>query len=243
MIQNLKNSYKNIDLVSILKIVIIVITAIYVFGNFEPYFEGADSYLYGVVSKNLSAGTYSISNELLTNTGRTEFIGENWRKTSQNTAVPVAGIGLPAVGAIFYLIANDYGLYYLSPIFTIVFLILSERISTNFFGKNVGLIVLLLLSSSNLILRNATNLQTETIFASFFILGVFYLVKYFEKFDNFKIFLASIFFMISSFIRINGAITFPVEIFIVGGYFLWKIYSSKKQIKNFNKKEKRKKQI
>ena len=239
MIQNLKNSCKNIDLISILKIIIIIITAIYVLGNFEPYFHGSDSYLYGVVAKNLTNGIYAISNELFLETERVEFIGENWRRTSDNTLVPVAGIGLPAVGAIFYLIANDYGLYYLSPIFTIVLLILSERISTNFFGKNTGLIILLLMSSSNLILRNGINLQTETIFSSFFILGVFYLVKYFDKFDNSKIFLASMFFVISSFIRINGAVIFPVEIFIVTGYFVWKKYSSKKQIKNFNKKEKR----
>ena len=240
MIQNIKNNYRNIDLISVLKIVIIIITTIYVFGNFEPYFEGSDSYLYGIVAKNLTDGIYAISNELFSDTGRVEFIGENWRKTSENTLVPVAGIGLPVVGAIFYFIASDFGLYYLSPIFTIILLILSERISTNFFGRNTGLIVLLLMSSSNLILRNGTNLQTEAIFSSFFILGIFYLVKYFEKYDSSKIFLASIFFVISSFIRINGAIIFPVEIFIVGGYFIWKKYSSKKQIKNFNKKEKRK---
>ena len=236
MIQNIKNNYKNIDLINILKIVIIVITAIYVFGNFEPYFEGSDSYLYGVVAKNLTNGIYAISNELFLETERVEFIGENWRKTSENTHVPVAGIGLPIAGAIFYSIANDYGLYYLSPIFTIILLILTERISTKFFGKNTGLVVLLLMSSSNLILRNGINLQTETIFSSFFILGIFYLVKYFDQFDNYKIFLASMFFVISSFIRINGAMIFPVEISIVIGYFLWKKYSSKKQTKNFNEK-------
>ena len=169
MIQNIKNNYRNIDLISVLKIVIIIITTIYVFGNFEPYFEGSDSYLYGIVAKNLTDGIYAISNELFSDTGRVEFIGENWRKTSENTLVPVAGIGLPVVGAIFYFIASDFGLYYLSPIFTIILLILSERISTNFFGRNTGLIVLLLMSSSNLILRNGTNLQTEAIFSSFFI--------------------------------------------------------------------------
>ena len=60
MIQNLKNTNKNIDLVNILKIVIISFAAIYLIGNFHPFYEGTDSHLYGNLAVNFSNGIFSV---------------------------------------------------------------------------------------------------------------------------------------------------------------------------------------
>lgn len=205
---------------NIAKIAIIAFVSFYLLGNFIPFYEGHNPYFYGVVSVNFSNGIFSVTNELLQETGRSEFIGNNWLKTDNNTFVPISGTGLSAIGGLFYLIGGYYGLFYLSPIFAILLLIFSDRIATNLFGKYVGFLTLLFLATSNLLLRNSVVLLTESVFSVFFILGCFYLVKYLRSRSDYNLLLSSIFFVVSTSIRINGAIAFPVEMLIVGGYFL-----------------------
>lgn len=134
-------------IMNICKISIIVISAIYLLGNFTPFYEGSDSYLYGIQSTLLPQGIYEISNPLLEETVQMGFAGTNWVPTIQGTMIPIAGIGTPILGAIAFTIGSYYGLFYLGPILGIILLIIYERISTNLFGKYVGLLALLFFAS------------------------------------------------------------------------------------------------
>ena len=105
--EQVSNVSKRYDLlIDLTKIAIIIISGIYLFGNFTPFYEANDAFLYGIESINLSKGIYSISNELLSETGRWEFVGENWRITVQGDSIPIAGIGTPILGAFFYLVGR-----------------------------------------------------------------------------------------------------------------------------------------
>jgi hypothetical protein len=118
------SSRNNIDwLIDFSKIIIILIAAMYLIGNFTVYYEAKDAYLYGIEAVNFSEGIYSISNELLTETGKIEFVGDNYRKTIQGDAVPSSGVGTPLLGTLFYILGGQYGLFYLGPILGILFLI------------------------------------------------------------------------------------------------------------------------
>lgn len=229
LIKNKKNFF-----VGFAKILIITVFTVYVIGSFEPYYQGTDSYLYGIISKNLSIGEYSISNYHLEETGRDEFVGGNWVKTVQDNAIPVGGIGLPIIATFFYIIGGNYGLFYLTPIFGILFLITGERVTTKLFGKYVGLLTLLFLFTNHLIFRNSLNLQTDVIFSLFFILGAYFLIKFLKDYQNYSIFLASSFFVISTLIRVNGIVTFPAEVAILGGVVIYKIIMKKKSV-DFNR--------
>lgn len=224
-------------ILNITKISIIIFVSLYLVGNFIPFYEGSDSYFYGIVSVNLSNGKFDITNELLQETGRQELVGTNWSLSKDNHIVPRAGNGLTAIGAIFYLLGGYYGLFYLSPIFAILLLISSERIATNLLGKYVGLITLLLLATNNLLLRNSINLQTESTFSFFFILGCFFLIRYVRSMKNYHILLSSLFFVGSTFIRLNGVVGFPIEIIIVLGFFVFQFVRRKQKNMNFNWKK------
>jgi len=190
-------------------------------GNFEPFYEGHDSYVHALASVNLSKGVFDISNELLQETGRSEFAGDRWIITDYNTAVPrLPGVGVAAFGALFFLIGGYYGLFYLAPIFTILLLIISDRVATSLFGKYVGFLTLLCLATSNLLFRNSINFQTESLFSVFFVLGCFYLIKYLRGKKNYSLLLASTFFTISATIRINGMMLLPIEIIIIIAFFV-----------------------
>ena len=143
--------------------------------NFIPFFEGSNSYHYGIASILLVEEGITKSNPFLEKDG---FLVDNWLLTDQKEMIPMSGQGLITLGGIFYLIGGYFGLYYLSPIFFIILLITSERIATNLFGKYVGLIALILLSTSNLLFRNSIQLQTESIFCLMFILGAYFLIKF-----------------------------------------------------------------
>lgn len=230
--EKMTNSGKIDVLLKIVKIAVIVFTGIYLLGNFNPYFEGEDAYLYGIVSKNLADGTFSITNELLQKYERAEFVGGNWLKTIHNTAVPASGIGLSILGSLFYLVGGEYGLFYLSPILTILLLIITERISTNLFGKYVGFLTLLILATSNLLIRNTVRLQTESFFSLLIILGAFFLIMYLKNKRDYSLLIVTIFLTYSALIRINGFIFFPIEIAIVVGYFIFKY--KKRKTKNLD---------
>lgn len=227
MIQNLKNTNKNIDWVNILKLIIISFAAIYLIGNFHPFYEGTDSYLYGNLAINFSNGIFSISNELLEETGKSHFVGTNWLKTVHGDAVPRAGAGFAAIASVFYSVFGYYALFYLSPITAILLLVASERISTKLFGKYCGLLTLMFVATNHLIFRNSLNLQTESMFTLFFLVGAYFFIKFFKTKKANRILLASCFFVFASFIRINGLAILPVEIGIILLVFLIKYVDSR----------------
>lgn len=202
------------------KIAIILFVAIYLLENFSPFYEAKDGYLYGIVGVNLSEGVFSISNELLDETGKSQFIGTNWLKTIYGDAIPRSGLGFSSLAAVSFIIGGYYGLFYLSPLITILLFIFSERISTKLFGKYCGLLTLLFLSTNHLIFRNGVGLQTESIFSLFFIVGCYFLVTFFHKRHLYQLFLTSIFFVAATFMRINGIILFPAEIILLIGFFI-----------------------
>jgi hypothetical protein len=226
---------KNIDLIlNITKISVICFVSITLILNVIPFYLGDGSYIYANSSVNLSNGIFSITNELLEETGRTEFVGNNWVKTDENLAIPQAGPRISIIGALFYSVAGYYGLLFLTPFFLILLLITSERFATNLFGKYVGLLTLLFIATSNLVFRNSIALQSDIVFSFFILLGAFFLFKYLKEQRDLNLFFASSIFAFSSILRINGLVFFPIEVFVFVGYFIMRniyknseIYSSK----------------
>tara|TARA_B110000196_G_C21128182_1_gene657008 strand:+ start:347 stop:2071 length:1725 start_codon:yes stop_codon:yes gene_type:complete len=216
------------NFVKIVKILIIIFMSFSVLVNFIPFFEGSNSYHYGIASILLVEEGITKSNPFLEKDG---FLVENWLLTDQKEMIPMSGQGLITLGGIFYLIGGYFALYYLSPIFFIILLITSERIATNLFGKYVGLIVLILLSTSNLLFRNSIQLQTESIFCLMFILGAYFLIKFGKTNKSYLILIASTFFVISTTIRLSGIISFPLE-FLILSIFIINNYLTNKKIKN-----------
>jgi len=213
---NIKNF---LDIVNILKIIAIITVGSYLILDIVPFFEGANPYFYAVESIQFSKGIFVYSNEFLENSGRHEFITNNWLVTIHNTAVPIAGIGLALIGSIFFTVSGYFGLFYLTPIFAIILLITTERLGTLVSNRYVGLIALLIVGTSNLFLRNSNQLQNDTVFASFLILGIYFLIRFTKKDNPNFLLLATIFFTFSSFIRINGIIIFPIEVLVLVIYF------------------------
>jgi hypothetical protein len=229
------------NLVKITKIVIIVFISFSVLGHFIPFFEGSNSYHYGIASILLVEEGITKSNSFLEKYETDEFLVENWLRTDQNEMVPMSGNGLIALGGIAYLIGGYFSLYYLSPIFFIILLVVSERIATNLFGKYAGLITLILLSTSNLLFRNSIQFHTESLFCLLFVLGAYFLIKFGRTNQSYLILLASAFFAFSSIVRLSGIILFPIEffiltIFIINNYLKTKKIKNEENMQNINKK-------
>lgn len=215
-----KNSQINL-LIDLVKIAIIVMVGVFLIGFFFPYYDYPnDSRGYGLHAIRLANGQYEFSSELLETTGINQFVPANWIKTPHNTAIPDSMPGIAAIGSVVYSISGDYGLFYLGPIFAISFLILSERISTNLFGRYVGLLTLIFLATNEIVFWVGRGLLTSVIFSFFFIFGCFYLIKFLRYRRTKFIILASSLMIIPSFFRLNGIILFPLEIFIIASYFL-----------------------
>ena len=232
--QNLLKS-KKIDLMlNITKISVICFVSITLVLNVIPFYLGDGPYIYANASVNLSNGIYSITNELLEETGRTEFVGNNWIKTDENLAVPQAGPRISIIGALFYSAAGYYGLLFLTPFFLILLLITSERLATNLFGKYVGLLTLLFIATSNLVFRNSIRLQSDIVFSFFILLGAFFLFKYLKERRDLNLFFASSLFAFSSILRINGIVFFPIEVFVLVGYFIIKNIHRNSEIHSSN---------
>ena len=123
------------------KISIIILIGIYVFGEALPYFLASDAYTYGNSTKFLVNGNLAITNELLMKTGNEQFVPTAWIKTIDNYAVPQS-YGLSYFAALGYMIFGEYGIFYFNPIITILFLIIAERVSTKLFNKHVGLFII-----------------------------------------------------------------------------------------------------
>lgn len=226
LIQNTTLS-ENILLIS--KIIVISFIFLFLIGNFTPYFEGKDAKIYGNVAINLAEGKYSITNEFLQKTGMWEFMPTGYVKTIDNEAVPGISIGLPLIASLAFLIGGENGLFFLNPILTTLLLIVSERISSKFFGKYVGFLVLLMIATNIILVSHGQELLGESIFSILLILGVFYLISFmrFEKPSH--LFFASSIFAFATLIRINGLIFFPIEIIILSSLVLWKIIQNRKQ--------------
>ena len=230
MNQSFRNNFTNPKLNSILnisKIVIISISALYLLGNFSPFYDGQDSYLYGIESIFLSQGIYEISNPLLQETGRVEFTGGNWNPTIHGTLIPIAGIGTPLLGAIAYTIGGNFGLFYLAPILGIVLLIVYERVITKLFGKSIGFLALLFFATCHIFFRSSIHLNTDAILTLFFVLGIFFLVKFFRNEKTHYILLASIFFSICCLVKITALVFFPLEFALLFSYFVIPIIKNK----------------
>mgnify|MGYP003388734260 CR=1 FL=1 len=229
------------NLLKIIKIAIIVFISFSVLGHFIPFFEGSNSYHYGTASILLVEEGITKSNPLWEKFETDEFLVENWLLTDQNEMIPMSGNGLIALGGIAYVFGGYFGLYYLSPIFFIILLVVSERIATNLFGKYAGLITLILLSTSNLLFRNSIQFHTESLFCLLFVLGAYFLIKFGRNNQSYLILIASAFFAFSSTVRLSGIILFPIEffiltIFIINNYLKTKKIKNEENMKNINKK-------
>ena len=231
-----KSKNKKLDKIILLaKIIVIIFSAYGVTANILPFFEGSNPYFYGVNSVIMAEGQFSITNELLQETGRTELIPENWIMTDHGSVVPMSGTGLMVAGSIFYLIGGYYGLFYLSPIMYIFLLIASERTSSKLFGNYVGLITLLIISSSNLLFRNSIELMTESIFALLFVVAIFYLIKFLKTKKQKLLLFSSSLFTLLVWIKFSGLINLPLEIFVVYGFFIFVTLRERKNLRKINK--------
>lgn len=205
---------------NILKISIVGLCSFYLLGNFSPFFEGQDAYLYGIESVFLSNGIYEIPNPLLKETGQFEFTGGNWNPTIHGTLVPIAGIGTPLLGTLAYIIGGYYGLFYLGPILGITLLILYERITTKLFGKYIGLLSLLFLATCHIFFRSAILLNTDAILTLLFVLGIFFLIQFIRNGNPNYVLVTSIFFCFCSLVKIPALVFFPLEIITILSFFL-----------------------
>ena len=223
--------------IKIIKIIIILFISFSILGQFVPFFEGSNSYFYGIASVLFIEEGITKSNPFLEKHTTNEFLVENWLRTDQNEMIPMSGNGLILLGSIAYLFGGYFGLYYLSPILFIILIIVSERVASKLFGQYAGLITLILLSASNLLFRNSIQLHTETLFCLLFILGTYFLIKFGRTNQSQFILISSIFFAFSSTVRLSGIILFPIEMviliaFIANNYFKNKKIKMKRS-KNF----------
>jgi len=217
----IKNKIKNLSFFDVIKIAILLTVSISLIANFYPYWLGSDSYVYGVTAINFVNGSYEYESEFLQETGNWEFVPYYWAITVHNSAVSFASPGMVGISTFFYLIAGQYGLLYQGPILTILFLVVSERIATKWFGGFVGLVTLALLATDWVILKHGILLMSDSIFSLFFLLGCYYLIKFFSEAKEKFVLLSSVLFVACSFVRYNGIIFFPIEILLVAGYFLY----------------------
>lgn len=215
------NTNHNVDiLITFSKILLILFIAIYLIGNFNPYFEGSDSYSYAITAKDFSQGKFFYTNELFV-TGEEEFFPHDMLRTKDGKHAIYAGYsGFFGLTTISYILAGNYGLFYLGPILGIILLIVSERISTNLFGKYVGLLTLLFLSTNHLFFRSALNLQTESIFSICFLLACYFLIKFFRTNNYYYIIGSSSFFVVATLMKESGIIYFPIELMLLIGFFM-----------------------
>jgi len=217
---NLQRKINSISILGVIKIVVITFVAFSLVAHFIPYYNLLDPLVYGFTAIGLTQGQYEITNELLEKTGDPVYIPTFYAKSVYGTAVPFASSGMVGISALAYLLGGYYGLFYLGPLFTILLLIISERVATKLFGSLVGLFTLVFVASSNLVYFFGLDLMTDSIFSVFFILGYFYLIKFFHEQRERLILLSTIFFVTSASVRFIGMSIFPTEILLILGYFI-----------------------
>ena len=205
--------YNHEKIITITKILIIVLIGSTMILYITPYFDvnNKDAFLYGVLAKRLATtGQLDFNNEFIKNENYQEFAPKS--VTVHDTILYSPQPGFPVLASISYLIFGDFGLFYLSPVFTIGLLVLSDRIATRLFGALAGLITLSFLATSQIIFVVGQNLLTDNVFAVIFLLGIYFLIRFFNE-NNFRnIFYASIFFAICPILRLNGFAIFPIEV-------------------------------
>jgi len=223
----LNDSRKFLLALDLLKISFIIFISFSLVAQIVPYYEGADSYIYGNTAINLADnGIYGFTNELLKETGLWEFVPFTYSKTVHNVAVPlVSSMGMHWMATLAYFLGGHYGLFYLGPIFSILLIIAVDRICINLFGRFVAFFAVILTGTSGLIFYWGTFLYSESIFTFFLIIGIFFLVKFFRNKNEIFILISSSCLVASAFIRINGIISFPIEIFLVLGFLFLPIIS------------------
>jgi len=220
MLQFLNIKISQISRLDWIKIVIIIFVSFSLITNFVPYSKGADDMVFALSSIDLAGGSFGLTNELLEKTGDTMFVPRQWVKTSFDSAIPIGSFGIYGIGAVSYLVGGLYGLFYVGPIITIFLIILSERMSTKFFGSLAGLVTLVVLVADWRIFSVGLRFLNDNLYAVFFLLGTFFLIKFFYNQNPKTILFCSIFFTIGTFFRISGSIIFPIEIFLVAGFFI-----------------------
>jgi len=228
MIITLQKKIKSISILDVIKIGIIIFVSFSLIANFLPYYNLIDSVIYGYTGISLTEGTYGITNELWEKTGDVLHLPKFYAISIFGTAIPFASLGMIGISALAYLLGGYYGLFYLGPIFTILLLIISERVATKWFGSFVGLLTLVFVSASAVIYYWGRALMTESIFSVFLILGCFYLIKFFHEKRERLILLSTIFFVASAFVRFIGMSIFPIEILLILGYFIAQRYRETK---------------
>jgi len=220
MQKTLQRKIKSISLLDVIKIGIIIFVSFSLVANFYPYYVSLDPSVYAFTAIGLTQGEYGITNELLEKTGDTKYVPKFYAKSVYGNAVPFASSGMVTISTFAYLLGGYYGLFYLGPIFTILLLIISERVATKLFGSFVGLLTLVFVSANASIYFWGLLLMTDNIFSVFFILGCYFLIKFFHEKKEGLILLSTIFFVTSAFIRFIGMSIFPIEILLILGYFI-----------------------
>jgi len=188
----LSDSRKLLLTLDLLKISFIIFVAFSFVAQMVPYYLGTDSYVYANTAINLANnGINGFTNELLKETGLWEFVPYMHSKTVDNVAVPMgASIGMHGMSTLAYLLGGHYGLFYLAPIFSILLIIAIDRICINLFGRFVAFFAVILAGTSGLIFQWGVILYSESIFNFFFIIGIFFLIKFFRN-KNEKTFFTS----------------------------------------------------
>jgi len=115
---------KKPSLLGIIKIAIIIFASFYLLGNFWPFYEGVDAYIYGIKAIDIANGSYEYTNEFLQNTEYKGFRFGPFIDTIHGTLIPIGGIGIYSLAAFSYILGGNYALFYLGPIITILFLII-----------------------------------------------------------------------------------------------------------------------
>jgi len=156
-------------LIKITKIIILGFFSFSLISNAIPFYLGFDDVNYGITAINLSQGNFAITNELLQETGNSQFIPNSYVVTPNNTAISKSAVGINALGAFSYLVGGFYGLLYFGPIVTIILLIIYERITTKLFGSLIGLISILFLIADWQFFFVGLRFLTDNIFSLFFI--------------------------------------------------------------------------
>jgi len=234
MLIPLQRKIKLISLLDVIKIGIIIFVSFSLFTNINPFFKGGDGYDIVIAGIHLANGKYGYTNELWLETGNIIFVPQHWFATEQYVMIPISSTGIIATTAISYLIGGYYGAFYLGPLLAILFLIISERVTTKLFGSFVGLVTLVLLASDQTIFHVGQQLLTDNIFSAFLILGVFYLIKFLKEKNDKFILISSLFFVTSAFFRFNGLIFLPIEVLLVVGYFIFQNTRTSRKEKTSN---------
>jgi len=220
---------KRISVLDILKIGIIVFVSYSLFANAIPHYEGADAYVYGISAIQLVQGNFGFTNQLLEETGNSKYVPQQWVKTIFNTAIPIGGLGIYGLASLFYLLGGNYGLLYLGPIFTILLMICSERFTTKYFGSFVGFATLIFIASDWKLFQIGLQLLNDNIFALLLIFGIFFLLKFLHESKEINLLFCSLFFVASTFFKINGIVFLPVELFIVISFYFVTSYRNTKK--------------